>query len=236
MFILTVEVFLKNFEQIVVNFKYCGNICCSETWLRPEIDSSILLFPGKKIFRLDKTAPCGKTRGEGVCIFVSKKRPPFTEINLICPALTRDSEILTVNVTKPNTNWLIIRCVYKPPIGTSDLLIEFLKKMYTGISREIWLLGDFNVDNLDRANENRLKYLKKKNGMKQLINVSTRPNLRGGTCIDWIATNTDFVNLSGVLDIIISDHLPVYCVKKKSRKTMYIGQSETYLIIMLMSF
>ena len=38
--------------------------------------------------------------------------------------------------------------------------------------------------------------------MKQLINVSTRPNLRGGTCIDWIATNTDFVNLSGVLDIL----------------------------------
>ena len=160
-------------------------------------------YLGKKLFRLDRTATCGKTRG-GVCIFVSEKLAPFTEINLICTASTRDFEILTVNVTKPNLKRLIISCVYKPPIGKSDLLKESLKKMYTGISREIWLLGDFNVDYLDRANENRLKYLifLKKNGMKQIINVSTRPNLRGGTCIDWIAINTDFVNLSGVLDEI----------------------------------
>ena len=52
----------KNFDQIVENFKYCDIVCCSETWLRPEIDSSILFFPGKKLFRLDRTATCGKTR------------------------------------------------------------------------------------------------------------------------------------------------------------------------------
>ena len=65
-----------------------------------------------------------------------------------------------------------------------------------------------------------MKYLNffKKHGIKQLINGRTRPNRKGGTCIDWISTNSDFVRSYGVLDVLISDHLPVYCIRKKLRE------------------
>ena len=114
----------------------------------------------------------------------------------------------------------MVSCIYKPPIGKTDKLIELLNRIYMGVSREIWLLGDFNVDNLDRGSESRQKYLNffKKTGLKQLINKRTRPNRRGGTCLDWISTNCDFVNVAGVIDILISDHLPVYCIGKKDRE------------------
>ena len=46
----------------------------------------------------------------------------------------------------------------------------------------------------------------------------THPNRKGGTCIDWLSTNSDFVQTSGVLDILITDHLPVYCIRKKARE------------------
>ena len=150
-------------------------------------------------------------RGGGICIFVAEKLAPFVEINSPCTVTNKDFEILTLNVTKPNMRHMMLSCLYKPPIGKTDKLIEFLNRMYLNVSREIWLLGDFNVDNLDRGNESRLKYLNfvKKTGLKQLINKCTRLNCRGGTCLDWISTNCDFVNTSGVIDILISDHLPV---------------------------
>ena len=55
-------------------------------------------------------------------------------------------------------------------------------------------------------------------GLRQLIQSITRPNRSGGTCIDWIVTNSDYIRQSGVYDIYISDHLPVYCIKKKARE------------------
>ena len=51
-----------------------------------------------------------------------------------------------------------------------------------------------------------------------MITKYTRPNRKGWTCLDWIVTNTDFVREAGTLDIFISDHLPVYCFRKKSRE------------------
>ena len=64
-------------------------------------------------------------------------------------------------------------------------------------------------------------YLKKFNatfksyGLTQLIVDITRPYKNSGTCIDWIITSSTFVYKSGVDDHLISDHLPVYCTRKK---------------------
>ena len=210
----------KNFDQLVESFKNCDIVCCTETWLRPELLNSLIFFPGKKIFRLDRNPRNNKSRGGGVCIYVSDKLAPFTEINDRSTCTNRNFEILTVNISKPNTRYLHVSCIYKPPIGKIDETVDFLRNMYNDIRREIWSLGDFNVDFLDRTNENRLKFLNvfKAAGIRQLITNVTRPSLRGGTCIDWIITNSDFVRATGVLDIVISDHLPVYCIRKKARE------------------
>ena len=56
-------------------------------------------------------------------------------------------------------HFLMVSCLYKPPAGKNILCIEFIKQMYTDNRRDIWLLGDFNVDYLDRTSDYRLNYL-----------------------------------------------------------------------------
>ena len=111
-----------------------------------ELTNALLYFPGMNIFRLDRNSGNGKVRGGGVCIFVSEKLAPFAEIESTTTETGKDFEILTVKVTKPNVRHLLISCVYKPPTGKTDMLIDFLKKMYINTQREVWLLGDFNID------------------------------------------------------------------------------------------
>ena len=51
--------------------------------------------------------------------------------------------------------------------------------------------------------------------LSQLIQCPTHLTNRGGTCIDWIITNSLYVNSSGVLDDLLSDHFPVFVIRKK---------------------
>ena len=71
---------------------------------------------------------------------------------------SKDYEILRVDISKPNMRFMRVSCIYKPPAGKVVECIDFIKKVYDDTRREIWMLGDFNVDFLDRANENRLKF------------------------------------------------------------------------------
>ena len=160
-----------------------------------ELSDSLLNFPGKRLFRLDRNTGNGKIRGGGVYIYVSDKLAPYSEIDLerICTA--KDFEALTVNVDKPNTRFMHISCMYKPPPGNNGICLDFIKKIYRNTRREIWLLGDLNIDFLNRTCDVRLKFINafKALGIKQLISRVTRPNPRGGTCIDWIPSSLDFI-------------------------------------------
>ena len=53
------------------------------------------------------------------------------------------------------------------------------------------------------------------NQFKQLINTITRPD--SNTCLDLVITNCDIILESGTLNISISDHLPVYLIRKKMK-------------------
>ena len=115
--------------------------------------------------------------------------------------------------------------VYRPPMGNLE---EFIPNLEENISKiktsnpEIWIMGDFNINMLDRGN----KYVKRLNrffvdyNLKQLIMCSTRLNYKGGTCIDLMFTNCVFVRDSGVLNDMISDHLPIYACPKQNRTSL----------------
>ena len=139
----------KNLDQVIENFKHCDVVCCTETWLKPELSTSLLYFPGKRIFRLDRNLNNGKMRGGGVCIFVCERLSSFAEIEVTSTSTVKDFEILTLKITKPNMRHMLISCIYKPPTGKTDKVIEFLNRIYENTQREVWLLGDFNVDFLD---------------------------------------------------------------------------------------
>ena len=59
-------------------------------------------------------------------------------------------------------------------------------------------------------------HFKNRTMVNGLILNFTGPNNRGGPYLDWIVTNSDFVSISGRYDAFMSDHVPVYCICKKT--------------------
>ena len=195
-------------------------ICCSETWLTPRLPDGLINIQGKTLFRLDRGGDNVKKSGGGVCIYLDNKLGSHCKVNVEKSKCTCDFEILCLNITRPGLKYLSVVCLYRPPNGKIKPCVDFLKTLFSTTRYELWILGDFNVDFLDRNNVDRTKLLSmfKTHGLKQLITNITRPNKRGGTCIDWIVTNSLYVMHSGVTNDYISDHLSVYCVRKKPRE------------------
>ena len=118
---------------------------------------------------------------------------------------------------------MIISVVYKPPKRKIDKCLDFLKSILTqgeNKMKEFWILGDFNVDLLKRDNPEtiRINRFSKNAGLRQLISNITRPNTKGGSCIDYIITNLLYVSEYVVTNDLVADHYTIYCVRKKARE------------------
>ena len=77
-----------------------------------------------------------------------------------------------------------------------------------------------NTDLLKRDDPNTvlLQTFAKKAGLINLIGSITRPNVRGGSCIDLIMTDCRFVSHCGVSDVMVADHYTVYAIRKKKKE------------------
>ena len=202
-------------------------VCCTETWLDDRIPDNLIKINNMKIFRRDRR--CNITDynvhvyGGGVCIYVSNKWSDYVNVIREATVVTKDYEIMSITIDKPNFKKLFVSCVYKPPKGKIDVLYKFMTDIvnrFQGKKYEIWILGDFNTDFLKRDEINIIRTFRflKKLGLKQLIDAVTRPNKKNGSCIDWIITDSYFVKDSGILDDLVSDHYSVYCVRKKVKE------------------
>ena len=80
------------------------------------------------------------------------------------------------------------------------------------------LLGHMvNYKNKASADYKHLNFFVKAIGFSQLITTTTRNTDKSKTLIDLILTNAKYISSSGTLEHYISDHQPVYVVKKKGR-------------------
>ena len=210
----------KKSAQIGYLFKQSEILCCTETWLSHILSDSLKSIEDKTVFRRDR-----KTRGGGVCIYVNNTLSPFCTVDEKSSYISPDLEIITIDLKKTGLKYMKFSCIYRPPRGDIKKCIDKLSEMLSrreNFKKEIWLFGDFNVDYLKRGEENYKKFVNlfKTFGLSQLITNVTRPNTNttSGTCIDWIVTNSRFVKDSYVLNIFISDHFPVECIRKKLRE------------------
>ena len=94
---------------------------------------------------------------------------------------------------------MTIASLYRPPRGKVQNCIDKLTEILSRnelAKDEIWILGDYNVDYLQRANHDLLKFvtLFKQFGCVQLITSVTRPGKYRCSCLDWIVTNSNFVS------------------------------------------
>ena len=117
--------------------------------------------------------------------------------------------------------------VYKPPRGKIGECFKFIEYMLANVEikkREKWILGDFNV-NLEKRNTPDAMLANtffKENSLKQLINGHTRLTNKGGSCKDWIITDSPYISQSGILDELLSYHYVQYicCSKEGERNNL----------------
>ena len=96
---------------------------------------------------------------------------------------------------------------------------------------DIFILGDLNVDyqNKGSADFKKLSFFIKSNQLTQSITDTTRHTKLNSSTLDLAISNCRYIMRSGVLDNNLSDHLPIYLVKKKAKdnrsKETFIGRS-----------
>ena len=121
----------------------------------------------------------------------------------------------------PYTRPIYIFNVYRPPTGDVDDFIAALSNsigIYRNQKCDIFVGGDFNIDMSRKNTIDSKKLIKffKQIQLKQEISTITRPD--SNAILDLIASNCDIIKESGILDINISDHLPIFFIRKKIKK------------------
>ena len=94
-------------------------------------------------------------------------------------------------------------------------LYELIDYMDTPNKSERIIGGDFNINfKSNNILTTELKKLLAKKALRQIITQPTRTAAQP-SMIDLIRTDSDYIKRSGVLDINMSDHLPVFILRKK---------------------
>lgn len=117
---------------------------------------------------------------------------------------------------------MIFLNVYRPPSGKVDSFINTLSTTLQSVEKlyefDVFILGDCNLPyNLTNSPSFRkLKQLESRFGLRQIITDPTRINSSVANILDLIVTNSKYINECGTWEINISDHQPVYVVRKKA--------------------
>ena len=218
---LNIRSLWPHIDELRLHFGGFDILGVCETWLNPSMTSQMEKLHGHMMFRLDRTV---NKRGGGLVIYV--KDCIFEHATILekyCSS-TADIEQLWISIKEPNCKNKVIGLVYRPPSGTIETCLskirEDLEDIQSNQNCEITLMGDLNINykNRNSASFKLFKEIERDFGLRQLITNPTRITTKSSTLIDIILTDCDCVSASGVLDICISDHLPVYYVKKKPRE------------------
>lgn len=221
---LNVRSLLAHFDEVRSDF-LDGSIdiaVFSETWLHTLVADSLISVEGYNLFRLDRQTNGlnGKNKnGGGLCVYVKD--------TLVATAVTehsisnRDLESIHVKVNGFKQKTIDLFVIYRPPSGTAQNAIESLHDMMSNVVRcgETVLVGDFNLDT-SKPNDVKVKKLHSMTNSFSLVSHikdPTRITHKTSTTIDLMYSDICHVSVSGTLNVNISDHLPIFVVKKKAK-------------------
>ena len=206
---------LANFDQVKIileTFKNVDILTLSETHITSD-NNSIFNIPGYSFISRRRNAGTGG----GVACYISHKlnwvRREDLEMN--------DLEIMWIEIVPKKSKSFLIACLYRPPDTSLYLPKNFNDKLKETLNiaitdcKEVILLGDVNVNYLDKANNRCFKEVLELVGMKQIITKPTRITKESQTLIDIIATNcSSTISFSDVILTSIGDHEMVGCSRK----------------------
>lgn len=159
------------------NLDYLG---LSETWLTPTTPSSIFSIPEYNVFRRDRT----HGKGGGVLIYVKN--------TITCKQMDlpkNDLEFVRVTASlSPEMSFNII-VMYRPP-NEKDTFFDKLKEVLKVCNnKEVPLMGDFNLNWLDKTRRKKLKNVANQFHLTQMVENPTRLTQSSKTLLDLTFTN-----------------------------------------------
>ena len=213
----------KNFEFFLTNLKHKFPIvCCSESWFK---ESSKDRYTPKGFNHIYDFRP--KKRGGGTSIFIRNEIQYETREDLkldIHVNLTNSCFIEIDGKSINNKRNILIGCLYKPPhlsITHFNDKFEILLNTITQENKDIYLLGDFNINLADKCSNNlqtqEFRNILLSHGLSPLIHKATRIRNQYSSQIDHILTNVSIQNIlcAGLFATrAYSDHFPIFCIIK----------------------
>lgn len=195
----------------------------SESWLHSRVSDSLVSVNNYQLFRLDRRVqlPNGSIkRGGGVCIYAKNDHSVTTWPHL--EKSNSDLELLSVTCKKGNNRKINLHAVYRPPTGNVQSAINQIRENIIEIkqcsSGDNIIIGDMNIDSLSQDRHARLvHHFAGACNLKQVVSEPTRFTGKGCSLLDHIYTDMDHLLYSGTINSNISDHLPVFVVRKKQR-------------------
>ena len=188
----------------------------SETWFKTSTDINMFQIPGYSFVHICRA----EKNGGGACLYIKDDLEFKFRFDL--SGSNSGYEIVFVEITNLSKK-IIVGCVYRAPSYDSVSFVENLEHQLQILSREnkeIYLMGDFNINlmnyDTDRSVKDFVDFMYSF-GLFSLVNKPTRITEISATLIDTIFTNciqNEFS--SGIICSDISDHMPIFCVKKGS--------------------
>ena len=154
-------------------------ITITETWFNSYTDLSFYQLDGYDMYHLDR----GNKNGGGVALYIQNTLK-HSIINHMTYAI---DDVLEC----PHDNNIVISCLYKHSTCTIDELVGNLEKLYRNKQCDIYLCGDFNINNLNQTSSVTNEFLQCLYSlcMFPLINKPTRITNHSATLIDNIFSN-----------------------------------------------
>ena len=211
----------------------------SETWLNDSLPSELYYLSSKYVFyRNDRAWKEDNSnaikKGGGVGLYVDSNLHSSDTSYARFNGSNRHIECQWVSIKQNHNKLILIGNIYRPPQGDIDVFITYIENVLNDIeleSIELFLMGDFNIDFLDKKDSKckKLIDLIRPFGLRQLIKEPTRLTFDRNSCLDLFITNCDNISKSGVCNINISDHLPILLTRKRikipKRKCTFTGRS-----------
>ena len=200
----------------------------SETRLAAGVSTDIIQIPGYNIIRYDRNHIDYDTglpkRGGGLAIYYADTlccdSIKWAHLNVSCP----DIEVQIVEFVRYKARNIIFVNIYRPPNGNVQKMVDGLTNIITVIPRiyrkDIVFMGDFNIDIVSKTpDSNKLIRFSELNNLVQKINMPTRITPTTSSTIDLIFCNMTHVSSCGVLNLFLSDHQPIFLIKKMNTKS-----------------
>ena len=149
----------------------------SETWLTDQIPDNFINFNGYTRVRGDRNwgdpAIQGQVKkGGGVCLYLTENINWTCESYEILNRSNNNIEIQWIEIINDNCRNFIVANAYRPPDGNTGDFMEYLEDClnFIDLSKfDLFLMGDFNIDYLDKKSEitKKLKVILKQYGLDQ---------------------------------------------------------------------